>query len=88
MHRGDDLRVRGALISGVTGEDSPAAIAGMRVGDIVLKVDGVRVSDVGHLMRLIANLAQGTLLEVDLTRDGEPMTVKVRLKKRPDNLDR
>ncbi|WP_037248836.1 S1C family serine protease [Rhodopirellula baltica] len=88
MHRGDDLRVRGALISGVTGEDSPAAIAGLEIGDILLKIDGVRVSDVGHLMRLIANLGQGTLLNVELTRDGEPMTVEVRLKKRPDNLDR
>ncbi|MCC9642203.1 trypsin-like peptidase domain-containing protein [Rhodopirellula sp. JC740] len=88
MHRGDDLRVRGALVSGVTGDNSPAAIAGLEVGDIVLKIDDVRVSDVGHLMRLIANLGEGTLLKIDALRDGDPMTFDVRLSRRPENLDR
>lgn len=85
---GEDLRIRGARVEQVNPPDSPAGRAGVLPGDIIRAVDGVTVTDVGHLMRLIGNAMAGANVRLEVIRDGQTQELQVLLGKRPDHLDR
>lgn len=68
----------GLLVTRV-GEDSPAAAAGIEVGDIILKVNGQEVNERGDLQAILQELAAGDKLEIDLLRAEEPQTINLRL---------
>ena len=84
---GGDLRVRGAVVSGLTNEFSPAAVAGLKLGDHILTVDNKAVRDLPHLMRLIGGSLAGSDITLEVVRDGTPLTVTVLLGARPDLLN-
>jgi Do/DeqQ family serine protease len=69
---------RGAIISQVL-EGSAAETAGLRSGDVVLAVDGVRVEDAGDLRNLVGMTPPGASVELELERDGRIMTVSMRI---------
>lgn len=85
---GDNLQIRGALIRGLTNENSPAALAGLELGDHILTVDSVVVRDLSHLMRLIGGSLAGSDITLELVRQGRPLTITVVLGTRPEILDR
>ena len=84
---GGNLRVRGAVVSGLTNENSPAALAGLKLGDHILAVDTEAVRDLPHLMRLIGGSLAGSDITLELVRQGRPLTVTVVLGARPDLLN-
>lgn len=57
--------------------------AGIKPGDIVTKVDGKDVTPQQTLSYLVANIAPGTRVPVELMRDGEKRTVVAVVGKRP-----
>ncbi|WP_442507768.1 S1C family serine protease [Novipirellula sp. SH528] len=81
---GDDARVRGAMISGLADKESPAAVAGLRKGDLILRVNNKHVTDRGHLMRLIGDSLAETVVDVEIYRENKKEIVPVRLGSRPD----
>lgn len=85
--RGTNVRVRGALVQSLAGPSSPAAIADLRPGDLVVKINGEELVDVGHLMRVIAESSAGDDLTLSVFRDDQPKTLVVRLTNRPGNID-
>ena len=66
----------GALVS-QTQDNSPAATAGIRSGDIILSVDGKDISDSAELARLITNRKPGSQVNLHILRNGKQMDVKV-----------
>lgn len=84
---GDNLQMRGAVVSGLTNKNSPAALAGLELGDHILTVDSEVVRDLSHLMRLIGGSLAGTDITLELVRRGRPLTVKVVLGARPELYD-
>ncbi|PKP73834.1 MAG: trypsin [Alphaproteobacteria bacterium HGW-Alphaproteobacteria-6] len=74
---------RGALISSVT-EDTPAARAGIRRGDVITAVDGTTVETPRDLTRLVATARPGTSLTLELMRGGQPTEISVTLGNRAD----
>jgi serine protease Do len=74
---------KGALISDVT-EDSPARKAGIKAGDVILKVNAIEIRDARHLLLTISKFAPGTEVEVVLLRDGKTKTVPVKLARRDE----
>jgi serine protease Do len=80
---GDNPRERGALIASLASEESPAAIAGLLAGDVVQRIDKEKIKDMGHLMRKIADLPAGTKIDVDVRRDGQPLSLSVVIGVRP-----
>lgn len=53
-------------------------------GDVITAVDGLPVQLAGDIGVVIGRLEPGTTVEIDLERDGEPMTVDVELTEAPD----
>ncbi len=83
---GDNARVRGAMVSGMTDPGSPAAIAGLEMGDLILKVGDRPITDIGHLMRIIGDLASGSIVKLGIIRGDESLEINVTLGSRPPTL--
>jgi serine protease Do len=68
----------GALVANVTA-DGPAAAAGIEVGDIVLQFDGLDVTAMRQLPKLVAQTPIDKEVEVIVLRKGERKTFKVKI---------
>jgi serine protease Do len=68
----------GALVSSVT-EDSPAAKAGIKPGDVILEFNGQRVARADRLPNVVATTPVGREVPLSVMRDGKStqLTVKV-----------
>jgi len=64
------------------GEGFAADQAGMEVGDIILELDGEKVSDKAELKAKLADMAEGDKLEMKISRGGETQMIKLVLGKR------
>ncbi len=64
----------GAIVSSIQ-PDSPAAKAGLRPGDIILKLNGQAVSDSTDLAIGIAEMKPGTQATLEVWRNHTPMTL-------------
>jgi serine protease Do len=62
--------VRGVVIEDYGGERSPAKLAGLEPGDIIVAVDGKPVEYVGQLQQQIAFRRPGETVKVDVARKG------------------
>lgn len=69
---------KGALVSSVT-DDSPAAKAGLKEGDIILSYGDRTIGEVRDLTRAVADTKAGTTRDVKIYRDGRQQTVKVNI---------
>lgn len=73
--------VEGVVVESVV-PGSPAAAAGVRVGDLVLHIDGGDVPDARELLRILAKKQGGDEVKLGVARDGKPLEMKVVLKRR------
>ena len=64
----------GALVGSVE-DNSPAAKAGFKTGDIIRKIDGQAVADSTDVTSRVGNMAPGTKANVEVWRDGKPVTL-------------
>ncbi|HEY7817683.1 MAG TPA: Do family serine endopeptidase, partial [Vicinamibacteria bacterium] len=72
----------GALISEVLGEDSPAAKAGLKAGDVIVELNGRPVDSNTHLVHLVADLRPGDTVDLKYYREGRLASTKVTVAKR------
>ena len=71
----------GMLISQVV-QKSPAEKYGLKAGDVILEVNGVKLNDSNNLAIIIGNLTPGTKVEFKISRDNKIITKEVVLGKR------
>jgi serine protease Do len=76
---------KGAIVSQVVGDDSPAARAGLEVGDVIVGFNGQPVDSDTTLVRLVGDVLPGQTVEVQYYRDGELKSTKVELGTREVN---
>jgi serine protease Do len=76
----------GALVANVTA-DGPAASAGVQVGDIVVKFDGMDVNAMRQLPKLVAQTAIGKEVDIIVMRNGEKKTFKVKIGRLEETAD-
>lgn len=65
---------RGAYITSVM-PGTPAAKAGIQVGDVILEFNGQRVEDKEQLIRMVRETPAGKQAKISLWRNGAPVTV-------------
>jgi serine protease Do len=75
-------RERGEFINRVV-PDGAAARGGIQAGDVVMKVNGQDVTPDNNLSYIVANIAPGTRVPVELLRGGRRMTLTVTVGTRP-----
>jgi serine protease Do len=76
---------KGAIVSDVT-EKSPALAAGFKTGDTILKADGSDIADARDLSKKVAHLVPGKTVNVDIIRNGKPMTIAVKIGAMPTDM--
>jgi serine protease Do len=75
----------GALIDDVN-RGGPADKAGLKNGDVIRKLNGQSIESRDQLTAMVTDINPGTVVKLDILRDGQPMTVNVTLGDRPANL--
>ncbi len=71
-------RQGGAVVTQVV-PGSAAEKAGLRQGDVIVGIDGRRVRDGSTLRNAIGVLRAGTEVELEVIREGKPLSVKARI---------
>ncbi|HNQ86003.1 MAG TPA: DegQ family serine endoprotease [Deltaproteobacteria bacterium] len=75
---------RGAMVTSVYAGD-PADKAGIRPGDIILRIDGQDIADTRALTRIIGSLKPESAVKVTVFRDGRSRSLTAVLQKRTDD---
>lgn len=76
---------KGAIVSSVT-PGSPAESSGLQRGDVIVRVNNTDVADSITTTREVGSLAAGSRNKFVIYRDGERMTINVKVGERPANL--
>jgi serine protease Do len=69
---------RGAEVTMVD-QDAPAGKAGIKEHDVILSMNGTEIEGKAQLQRMIHETPPGRVITLGLSRDGQPMTIKVQL---------
>ncbi len=77
-------RSGGVIVSGVY-ESGPAERGGVRVGDIIVGVDGQEVADPASLVYRIATRPIGSSAKINLLRDGKSLEIEIALVGPPED---
>jgi serine protease Do len=67
----------GALLVTEVETDGPAAKAGLKAGDVIVKLNGHAVDDVSDVRRTLGETPSGAEVTVTVQRDGHPLDLKV-----------
>lgn len=67
-------------------QDAPAGKAGIKEHDVILSMNGTAVESKSQLQRMIHETPAGRVVTLGLSRDGQPMTIKVQLGDRGSEL--
>ncbi len=60
-------------------QDAPAGKAGIKEHDVILTMNGTSIESGAQLRRMIHEMPPGRVVSFGLSRDGQPMTIKVQL---------
>ncbi|GGW81010.1 trypsin-like peptidase domain-containing protein [Alteromonas halophila] len=74
---GSEYRGRPGIEVTAVAQNSPADKAGLTQGDILLAIDGIRLESASKTLDMIAETDPGTELELEVSRDGDLLTMNV-----------
>lgn len=83
-----DLKLKeehGAEITMVD-SDAPAGKAGLREHDVILSLNGTAIESAAQLRRIIKETPPGRVVTLGISRDGQPMNIKVQLADRQKSM--
>lgn len=81
-----DLKVgKGVYVGGFSDQNSSAKTAGIKVGDVITKVDGIEVANINRLVETVGRHRPGDVVVVTVNRDGQLKDFNVTLKNRDGN---
>ena len=73
--------MKGVMVDGVV-DGSPAAMAGLKIGDMIVALDGSKIDDGGELLQMLAKREAGDHVKLDVLRDDKTHNATVRLMRR------
>jgi serine protease Do len=65
-------------------QDAPAGKAGLKEHDVILSVNGNQVESVEQLRRIIREVPPGRVINLSISRDGQPLTIRAQLADRKE----
>lgn len=77
-------KARGALVGGVT-DNGPAAKAGLKAGDVVVRFDGKDIKEMRDLPRVVADTPVGKEVDVVVIRKGKEETLRLTIARMPED---
>ncbi len=69
-------RATGTRVTAIT-RGGPAEAAGVREGDVIMKIDGTAIDDDSHLINLVGLIEVGKKVSLEILRDGKTVVVPV-----------
>ena len=81
-----DVETNDLVLTGVT-EGQPAAKAGLKVGDVILEIDSVKLKVRDDLLKFMSKKKAGETVNVTVKRGEETKTFTLKLIERPADLD-
>jgi serine protease Do len=72
------LAGRGALVTAVIA-NTPAAVADLKVGDVIVKLNDTRVEDDTHLINMISLMPVGDEVQLTVYRAGKSLQLQVKV---------
>jgi len=75
-----NYRGLGVLVNGVI-PDSPADISGIRINDIIKKINGKPVAEIKNIQKIIGNSKPGQVIDMQIQRDGKLTNVNILVSK-------
>ncbi len=82
-----DLGIKGGVRVLRAIEGGPAAKAGLKGGDVIVKVDGKAIDSLERLVGIVQEAGAGTKIVVGYLREGKKKTAEVTLSRHPDDPD-
>jgi serine protease Do len=77
----------GAVVGDLSKEDSPAATAGLRSGDVIVEFNGKKVTSPKQLTEMVADTPVGTTARLKYVRDGRTEIASIKLGERPSSTE-
>ena len=77
----------GALVGDLSKGDSPAALAGLRSGDVIIEFEGKKVTSPKQLTEMVADTPVGTTARLKYVRDGRVEVASIKLGERPSGTE-
>jgi serine protease Do len=75
---------QGVLVRELTNASSPASLAGLLSGDVIISINGQKVKNVRELIRRIAALPVGSIANIEYVRAAERRAASVKLEERKE----
>ncbi len=76
---------KNAVIAASVFKGSPAEKGGVMPGDVILKVNGVSITGMEQLQRIVGDLPAGKSAAIDVLRSGKPQSLTVNIEVRKDS---
>ncbi|GFD88382.1 outer membrane-stress sensor serine endopeptidase DegS [Tenacibaculum sp. KUL152] len=73
---GSENRNRPGIDVTAVAKGSPADVAGLQPGDIIVAIEGVQLESASKTLDMIAETTPGTELDIEISRDGRSLSIK------------
>lgn len=82
------LKKAGGILISEVQQNTPASAAGLRQGDIIVRLNGIELKDVSDLRNQVAMLTPGSTAMLEVIRDGREKKVQVTIGEQPVDFSR
>jgi serine protease Do len=78
------MKEQGGAVVMMVGADSPAEKAGVQLEDVIVAINGQKVDSSSRLRLIVSGTKPGSLIPIELLRNGQPMTLNATLEALPE----